>query len=540
MRAAATAIEWPDDELAVFAALKGALFALGDDALMLFRERHGRLHPMRRRPEGLLPPEEEVFEALALLGELHLRRNRRPIAETLSRMLDGTRAHAGIAIWPAGEQALGNVLRVLELARRFEAAGASSFRAFVDRLAADAEHGDAAEAPVIEEGTEGVRMMSVHKAKGLEFPVVILCDPCAPPEPRTPSRLVDPERKVWAMQLAGCAPAELLADAPALLQRDREEVVRVAYVAATRARDLLVVPVTADQELQCWLEPLNAAVYPAPLQRAPPRPAPGCPPFGTEAVLDRPDGMLAGLAVPPATHTPQAGTHEVVWWDPRALELEREVENWLRERDFLLVEDGAAEANAQGHQRWQERRREALDRGARPSLRVETATARSLLAPAGEPVGLASVELRNFTRPRGKRFGALVHAVLAEVDLRAGPEAIARVARAQARLVGATPGETEAAVRAVGTALTHPLLRRAASASECRREEPIVHRLEDGTLLEGVVDLAYRDSEGWTVVDFKTDALPDSQSQYVAQLRLYCGAITAASGLPATAILLAV
>jgi ATP-dependent exoDNAse (exonuclease V) beta subunit len=250
--------------------------------------------------------------------------------------------------------------------------------------------------------------------------------------------------------------------------------------------------------------------------------------------------MLAGLAVPPATHTPQAGTHEVVWWDPRALELEREVENWLRERDFLLVEDGAAEANAQGHQRWQERRREALDRGARPSLRVETATARSLLAPAGEPVGLNSVELRDFTRPRGKRFGALVHAVLAEVDLRAGPEAIARVARAQARLVGATPGETEAAVRAVGTALTHPLLRRAASASECRREEPIVHRLEDGTLLEGVVDLAFRDGEGWTVVDFKTDALPHSQPQYAAQLRLYCGAITAASGLPATAILLAV
>ena len=540
MRAAATAIEWPDDELAVFAALKGPLFALGDDALMLFRERHGRLHPLRNRPEGLLPPEEEVFEALALLGGLHLRRNRRPIAETLSRLLDATRAHAGIAISPAGEQALGNVLRVLELARRFEAAGASSFRAFVDRLSTDAERGDAAEAPVIEEGTEGVRMMSVHKAKGLEFPVVILCDPCAPAAPRTPSRLVDPERKVWAMQLAGCAPVELLADAPALLQRDREEVVRVGYVAATRARDLLVVPVTADQELQSWLEPLNAAVHPAPLERAPARLAPGCPPFGNQAVLDRPEGMLAGLGVPPGTHAPQAGTHEVVWWDPRALDLDREVENWLRERDLLLVEEGAAQANAQGHQRWQERRREAIHRGGRPSLRVETATARSLLAPASEPVRLDSVELRDLTRPGGKRFGTLVHALLAEVDLRAGPEAIARVARAQARLVGATPGETDAAVRAVGAALAHPLLRRAASAAECRREEPMVHRLEDDTLLEGVMDLAFRDGEGWTVVDFKTDALPASQAQYAAQLRLYCAAITAATGLPATAILLAV
>ena len=540
MRSAATAIEWPDDELAVFAALKGPLFALGDDALVLFRERHGRLHPLRRRPEALLPLEAEVFEALELLGDLHLRRNRRPIAETLSRLLDATRAHAGIAIRPAGEQALANVLRVLDLARRFEAAGASSFRAFVDRLAADAERGDAAEAPVVEEGTEGVRIMSVHKAKGLEFPVVILCDPCAPAEPRRPSRLVDGERKVWAMPLAGCAPAELLADAAALLQRDREEVVRVAYVAATRARDLLVVPVTADQELRDWLEPLNAAVHPAPLLRAQPRAAPGCPEFGKEAVLDRPDGAFGALGVPPGTHRPQAGSHEVVWWDPKALDLEREVENWLRERDLLLVDEGAAQATACTHQDWQERRAAVVERGARPSVRVETATERSLVAPDAEAVEAAAVEMRDFARPRGKRFGTLVHAVLAEVDLRAGADGIERVARAQARLIGATAEEKGASVRAVEAVLAHPLLRRAASALECRREEPLVHRLEDGTLIEGVVDLAFRESAGWTVVDFKTDARPDSHPQYAAQLRLYCAAITAATGLPARAALLAI
>ena len=541
MRTAAAAIEWPDDELAVFAALKGPLFAVGDDALLLYRHRHGRLHPLHRRPETLAPLEEEVFEALALLGQLHLKRNRRSIAETLSRLLDATRAHAGIAIRPAGEQALGNVLRVLELARRFEAAGASSFRAFVDRLDADAERGEASEAPVVEEGTEGVRIMSVHRAKGLEFPVVILCDPCAPAVPRTPSRLVDPERKVWAMPLAGCAPAELQADAPALLERDREEVVRVAYVAATRARDLLVVPVTADQELQGWLTPLNAAVHPAPLLRRQPGPGPGCPPFGSDAVLDRPASVFTALAVPPGLHAPQAGSHPVVWWDPRALDLEREVENWLRERDLLLVEDGAAQATALSHRRWQERRAAAIENGRRPSLRVETATARSLLAPAGEgTVELASVDLRELARPRGRRFGTLVHAVLAEVDLEADAAAVARVARVQARLVGGTPDEIDAATRAVSAALAHPLLRRAASAGECRREEPVVHRLPDGTLLEGVVDLAFRDGAGWTVVDFKTDAVPDSQQQYAAQLRLYCDAIAAATGLPAAAILLAV
>src|SRR2546425_1096787 len=199
MRVAATAIESPDDELAVFAALKGPLFALGDDALGLFPERHGRLHPLRKRPEAAGAAGAEVFDAPARLRALHLRRNRRPIAETLSRLLDATRAHAGIAMRPAGEQALGNVLRVLELARRFEAAGASSFRAFVDRLASDAERGEAAEAAAGEEGTEGGRLMSVQKAEGRELPAVGLCDPCAAPAPRKPSRLVDPQRQGWAL-----------------------------------------------------------------------------------------------------------------------------------------------------------------------------------------------------------------------------------------------------------------------------------------------------------------------------------------------------
>jgi len=90
--------------------------------------------------------------------------------------LEGLRAHAGTALWPDGEQALANCQRLIDMARHFESS-ASSFRAFVEKLEADAEHGEAVEAPIVEEGTEGVRIMTVHKAKGLEFTVVILTDP---------------------------------------------------------------------------------------------------------------------------------------------------------------------------------------------------------------------------------------------------------------------------------------------------------------------------------------------------------------------------
>jgi ATP-dependent exoDNAse (exonuclease V) beta subunit len=542
MRTAAQAIEWPDDELSVFATLRGPLFALGDDSLLLWREKQGRLHPLRRVPAELPAQEQEVAEALAVLRDLFLSRNRRPIAETLSRLLDRTRAHAGIAIRQAGEQALGNVLRVLELARRFETAGASSFRAFVERLAAEAERGEAAEAPVVEEGTEGVRIMSVHKAKGLEFPVVVLCDPCAPAAPKNPSRKVDPARRVWAMPLAGCAPGELIAERDSLLQRDREEVVRVAYVAATRARDLLVVPVTGDGEPEGWLEPLHPALYPADQERRQSRPAPGAPPFGKESVLDRPPGIFAPLSVSPGLHVPRAGAHEVVWWDPHALALDREVEGGLRTND-LLIEDGNSAPTAAAHAQWQERRRRAVEAGSVPSIKVETATARAVAAVPGSGLREVAVETvagREQGRPGGRRFGTLVHAVLSEIELQAGPDAIALAAAAQGRLAGATQAEVAAAARAVEAALLHPLLRRAAKSGDCRREEPLVHRLDDGTLIEGVVDLAFLDAGGWTVVDFKTDASPGDHDHYAAQLRLYCAAIEQATGAPARAALLAV
>src|SRR5262249_41500143 len=166
LRNAITAIEWPDDELKVFATLRGPFFALSDEALLVFRQQINgdgglqirRLHPMhpvdRTKLDSTL---QQVADALVLLGELHVERNGRPIAQTILMLLDAIRAHAGIAMWPTGEQALANCLRLVDLARRFERRGASSFRAFVERIEDDAEAGQAEDAPIVEQGTEGVR-----------------------------------------------------------------------------------------------------------------------------------------------------------------------------------------------------------------------------------------------------------------------------------------------------------------------------------------------------------------------------------------------
>jgi ATP-dependent exoDNAse (exonuclease V) beta subunit len=145
-------------------------------------------------------------------------------------------------------------------------------------------------------------------------------------------------------------------------------------------------------------------------------------------------------------------------------------------------------------------------------------------------------------RPAGMRFGTLVHATLAAVDLGASAETVRCVAAVRGRMIGAPLEEVEAAAVAVGAALAHPLLRQAAASSDLRRETPVMLRRADGSLVEGVVDLAFREPadgrESWTVVDFKTDEA--APPEYHAQVRLYMEAIAQATGEPARGVLLLV
>jgi ATP-dependent helicase/nuclease subunit A len=545
VRNALSAVEWPDDEFSVFATLRGPFFALGDDALLAYRYAFGSLHPLRRvdasRLDDLMLP---VVEALAVLRRLHLGRNFRPIADTVAQLLEGTRAHAGIAIWPTGEQALANVLRVLDQARRFEAAGATSFRSFVQWMETTAERGGAAEAPVVEEGTDGVRIMTVHKAKGLEFPVVILIDPTCPATQEEPSRYVNSSKGLCVTPLAQCTPLELVEHRDEVLRHDAEEAVRLLYVAATRARDLLVVPVVGDEAVSGWVDVLHPVVYPKTPRKG--RAALGCPTFGEDSVLERPGNVDAEGSVVPGEHEPRAGSHRVVWWDPRALELDKEEEAGLRQQRILSADErGAADKSDKLHTEWQARRTSLLERGAIPTVRIQTVTGSKGDGPAGEiSVRLEKTPVAGKARPGGKRFGTLVHAVLASVDLAARDAQVTATARVQAQMLGATPEERDAAQEAALAALRHPLFEKArAAGAACRREAPVLLCQSDGSLVDGVLDLVFRDPEGegagWVVVDYKTDAeIATHRQEYEHQVALYVRAVAAATGEKATGVLL--
>jgi ATP-dependent helicase/nuclease subunit A len=553
LRTALTAIEWPDDELSVFGALHGGLFGVNDELLFEYRNAVGRIHPFRPvqagRPERFAP----ITGALDVLRELHVRRNTRSIAETLTRLLDATRAHVALALRHSGEQALANVHHLVELARQHEASGGLSFRGFVEELWEEAERTGTSEAPVVEEGSDGVRLMTTHKAKGLEFPVVILVDPACDLSRGSASRWVDHRAERSAISLTGWTPLEVHEHEQQEVARDRAEGVRVAYVAATRARDLLVVPAVGDGERpDGWLDPLERAIFPAEDVRRDAGPAPGCPPFGADSVL-RDDGVSIPLRnVRPGLHRlvgPDGSSYELTWWDPSVLDLDRSAGYGIR-REVLIAKNASARAIAQGlkeYEAWRNEKERNVEAASAPSRRVLTVRARAaqdVVSNAADNVRIETVGSRGEHRPRGPRFGALVHLALSTVPLDSHADLIRGVVDQHARALGATDADREAAVQTVGDALRHPIFKRARHGSvrgAVRRETPVAILDDDGVLVEGVVDLAFEEDGTWTVVDFKTDEPEgDVLEVYRRQVALYARAVGRATGRPAEGVVLLV
>jgi ATP-dependent helicase/nuclease subunit A len=599
LRAALTAIEWPDDELSVFATLRGPFFAIGDEALLEWAYRFGRrqddrfvrgaFHPFRvpsvfdENTPADMAHLRPIADALWLLQRLHRHRNYvhrdesasagtvsernvGGVSGTLQALLSATRAHVGFALRTGGEQALANVLHIAELARQYELGGGISFRGFVEELRLAADTAQAAEAPILEEDSDGVRMMTVHKAKGLEFPIVILADlTCRLSRPDA-GRWIDPTGSLCALKLGGWAPTDLLVHGYEEAARDKAEGARLAYVAATRARDVLVVPVVGDEVYEGgWLDPLMPALYPDSVARETRGSGPGCPPFiSKDSVMTRPDGdparpttvapgmyrFASGGSEPripdPGPRTPDAGSripehYSAVWWDPRALSFDADSGSGLR-RDDLIAKDGdpasVAERLAE-YRTWQVDRQATVSRAAVPSLKVRTATSialdRAFDGPA-EPIEIDVVDFtRHLERPFGPRFGTLVHATLATVPLDASDDVVKAVATAQGRILPTrnhnpyAEEEVHAAVEVVSSVLRDPLferVRRAERAGRCDRELPVAWKGPDGTLVEGTIDLVFEDLTGLTVVDFKTDReLSSDLDRYTRQLTVYCRAL---------------
>jgi len=200
--------------------------------------------------------------ALAGFCEWLLAERRAAALHTISRLLEraievsGYREHVLGLEW--GERRLANVHKLLRLARRYEASEGRDLRGFLEHAASarDAGGGGEPDAPVAGVEPDAVRLMTVHAAKGLEFPVVCVADLGRAPNLAVPDLLVDGERiGLRLVRLDGGESTPSLEFAELSEERRRaqaEEEQRILYVAMTRASERLLL--SAAVEFEHWPE----------------------------------------------------------------------------------------------------------------------------------------------------------------------------------------------------------------------------------------------------------------------------------------------
>ena len=480
------AVDDPTDRVALVAALRSTFFGVSDRDVVAYAL--SGASPWAGPIDEDRPGGAAMAPAHALLLRLHELRAHASVPAVLERLYDETRVLAALTGSRRGEAAIANLEKIAALAREASSLGALTLRGFTrlleDRVANAREEPDL---PSTRPGDpDTVRILSIHKAKGLEAPIVALFDTDDEARPSVDTVPLWAEGRIAIGFRNGCQPAGWSALVQAEEKKARAETRRLLYVACTRARDRLVVP----------RPPADAAVGG----------------FWKELVSRLPASDDADV------RTVDAGTIPVVEMPGRGREL------WA-----LASAEGEDAVAA----RWEAERRELVARGAErpyapvPATRlVAAAETPSVIAPGGGA---------------GRDFGSLVHQVLEwiplDTDAEVRPARLLAMAEALAPSFGLDAPTAARAAEQAERALATPLLERARRAARAWRELRLWFP-EGAHLVEGIVDLVFEDEEGQlVVVDYKTDAITDAQAlaqaaHHAPQLQLYGRGIAQALGQP--------
>jgi hypothetical protein len=437
--AALAAIEDPHDPVALVGALRSPFFGVTDAMLLELHTAGGEFCYLRPLPADADPA---LVRAWTLLGALHRERNAVAPAAVVERLLAGTEALAAYALEPQGEARVANLLKVLDTARALEATGALTFRGLVrwlrDRGAARYEEEESAV-----DADDAVRLLTIHKAKGLQFPVVVVPDLGREGPWRAPIVLADRGSGRLAVNLGRLGDASMTtldwADVEAReIQRLDAEALRVLYVALTRAERELVLPVPSRPEGKGFYQYLGT-------------------------LLAAPTAVLA------ADQLGRARRGSGTAGSPDGAVREGETfEAWRARHRALVARGGAVEAGS------------PRDDGVRSAPPARAARQRTAAA-------------------------ALARAALLVVDLGRPADAPAAVAALGARR-GARPEIVAEATRLLARALEGPLVARARKASWLARDVPVAVEAE-GSVTQDRLDILFEESEGLVAVRVEDGAV---------------------------------
>ncbi|MCM2254238.1 MAG: UvrD-helicase domain-containing protein [Vicinamibacteria bacterium] len=519
------AIDNPADRLAVFAALRSPFFALSDDDLFRYVGSGGVLNPLAPVPDGA-GRAERVGPAMGLLQALYRQRRMVAPSELIAMLFERSRALPAFRLRHGGAQAVANLWKVLDLARAYEASGPATLRSVVRFLETQREGGsEEGDSPVGQEAGRQLEVVTVHKAKGLEYPIVIAADLTYKQSHRVDAVVRHATGEAW-FKVGSLKPAGWEEARAAELEQEAAQERRLLYVALTRARDHLVLPCYAGHREDGWLDQALAGFVVEGKQ----------PPWGGRSAAWRNDG------------TP--GQAEITWFDSRALAPATGVEGAAPRLASIEGSEVEAWAGLIAEEAWTRERRERRRKARQPRRPALAATAAGAPPTSAEDVRPAttevvderSVELLDAHVPKapartGGEFGRLTHALLLlprDADL-------AAMARALAPEYGFAAGDEGVLAAATLAARAHdlPEIVEAGAADRVFREVPFAVPL-DGQLVTGRIDLAWRRDGAWKVVDFKTAAFSDetrAREVHGPQLRIYARALAALTGEPVSASL---
>ncbi|MDE2677500.1 MAG: UvrD-helicase domain-containing protein [Gemmatimonadota bacterium] len=488
----------PAHEVRVLGVLSGPLFGITLDRLVEYRDGGGCFR-VNRPADG----DGEVADALNVLHGWWKRARREPADLTAERLVAGTGLFPLAAAGTLGQLRAGALVYLLNAVRGRALEGDTSIAGAVDALETALEWEDA-EAPLVPERPNCVRVMNLHRAKGLEAPVVFLAAPFPgpgfPPKKRVARDGEGVARGTMPIVVERGWSKEVIAQPPGWEEEQRTEAafeeaekVRLLYVAATRARDELWVARWVGGrggKASVW-EPVESWVV-------------------AEAV--RGEGGIARVADlpredPPAPDVLDPGTDLA---GPMAAVAEAAIRT--REPTYRLdsVTRRAKTDAAAG---------EDSTTGAVPSLHTEA------FAPPG---------LRPATG--GFEWGSVVHEVLAAAGEGTTGDALIKLARdllvEYERPVDSAgaPTELEALIAMVESVRGSEIWNRAMAAGERHAEIPFAVNAGPGPgrgdVIEGVIDLVFREAEKWVVADYKTDTGDDPDFmervvRYRAQVDVY-------------------